>query len=195
VLAQRLRWLDRVCQDPNEKFDGNPPDNERTWDHIKNLFEFLNSMKLLERFVDPRNPETVQKPLPDGTNLESGVLRASWVLHRAWIRALHYRTLFAGTDSFGWVQLQHILKLVLAFHEAENGEIPKDRLPRPEFNILYRICSAVSVALAFFTTELWHETRPQPVDGEYTDTETVLYNIQHERFENHWIKVSQSTLP
>ena len=85
---------------------------------------------------------------PDGTNLESVVLGAlgSFIEHYTIALCL------PGIESFVWVQLQRTLKLVLVFQEAENAKIPKERLPRPEFDILYRIYSAVSVALALFTT-------------------------------------------
>lgn len=194
LLGKRLDWLREVCansNDPNHRGirGQNPPGNERTRDNIKELFVFINHLKLLERFVDPRNPETSQKPLPDGTNLEDGVLRASWILHRAWIRALHYRTLYAGEEGYGWEQLQQILKITYAFLEAENIAIPKLRQHRQEFDIMYTLFNAIGKALIAFTTKLFQEIRPQPTDGNYEEQETILYNIQHGRFQNLWLKV------
>ena len=62
--------------------------SDRTWDHLKAAFLLLEQLCLLYRFADGNNPEALQEPLPDGTNLESPALRSSWILQRAWVRAL-----------------------------------------------------------------------------------------------------------
>jgi hypothetical protein len=196
-LHNQLHWTRKVSKDPNDKVNGvfgglNPPGNDRTWDSIWNAFTLLKHLKLIERFVDPRNPETDQEALPDGMNIDSGILRASWALHRAWIRALHYRSLYTGEDSVGWDQIKQIIKLAYAFHESENVNVPKERRQRHEFALVYKMYNDVAQALGAMNKELFQETRPQLADEAYTPAETVIYNLQHDRFEALFLKVRAS---
>ncbi|KAG0651054.1 RPM1-interacting 2 [Hyphodiscus hymeniophilus] len=148
----------------------------------------VDHLYLLQRFTDPRNPEIQSKPLPNGSNINSGVLRASWVLHRAWIRALHYRSLYTGHEGHGWDQIKDILQLVWLFHDMEHELIEQDRVPRPEFAVLHDVYISLGKAVVDFTNEVFEETRPQPSDGAYSAKETVLHNFQFVRFEALWKK-------
>jgi hypothetical protein len=131
--------------------DSSPHANDRSWGHIRGAVNLVQCLRLLRRFSDSRYPATSQYPLPDGSNLASNVLKVSWVLHRAWIRALHYRSLKFGNDEYGWDQIKQILKLSLAFHQAEMEEAPWDpeqdqQLPHG-YGVLRHLYSSVCISL------------------------------------------------
>lgn len=46
-------------------------------------------------------------------------LKMSWVLHRAWIRTLHLRSLEIGLEKFGWDHLRQIMQLGVALFMVE----------------------------------------------------------------------------
>ena len=112
-----------------------------------------------------------------------------WALHRAWIRSLHYRSLYIGYWSYGLDQIHQILKLVWAFHALENISIPQIRQRRGEFTHFFTVVETVSQALYDFIAEFFQKTRPQPADGAYTMNETVSYNLETRRFTSPWSKV------
>ena len=135
------------------------------------------------------------RPLPDGSNLTDLVLRASWALHRSWIRALHYRTLYIGPDTYGWDQIRHILKLSLAMQAGELIQVPP--LPvnaqqnLPEYHLIRDVYIAVSRALEGIADDLQVETRPLCSDGPYTTTETIQWNLGPDRFARIFSRASQ----
>lgn len=155
--------------------------SDRIWDHIKAAFSLLGHLSLLRRLTDGNNPEASQKPLPDGTNLEFPALRSSWVLHRAWIRALHYRSLHAGSHGYGVRQLYHILALsmILLDGEAartENGS-PELKDP-PEFQALIDCTQSLIVALNGVLSDLLTESRPIEGGVPYSHEETIVFNVE-----------------
>lgn len=168
----------------------NYPENQQVWDQLKHTFRLLDRLRLLIRFIDRRNHETAVVPLPDGSNLESGSLRMCWVLHRAWIRALHYRTLYVGEQNHGWLQIMDILRLVLAFHEAENDEVRHEgcQIP-PEFDFMRHIWDSVVNALKGFSASLFEECRPIPLDCPFTSTQTLANNTRPDTFRALWSRV------
>ena len=155
------------------------------------MFKLLDDLTLLERFIDPRNHEVSDMPLPDASNLNNATLKASWILHRAWIRALHYRTLHAGKDHYGAEQIQNILLLVWAFHEGEHIQVPHDRQRRPEFGSFYELYRSLVQGLIGFAEDLFKETRPMSSIEDYSEDQTLLHNLDPERFANLWSQVSQ----
>jgi len=158
---------------------------DRTWDHLKFAFLLLDKLCRLRRFADGNNVETKQSPLPDGTNLESASLRVSWILHRAWIRALHYRSLHAGPHNYGGQQIKHILALSLFFLEGEARKIEAglDELKSPpEFEALNSCATTLTTALIGVARDVVTESRPTPSDRGFTLEETFAYNTDPRRF-------------
>jgi transcriptional antiterminator Rof (Rho-off) len=158
--------------------------SDKTWDHLKFAFVLLDQLSVLQRLADGNNPETQQRPLPDGTNLELPALRASWVLQRAWIRALHYRSLSMGAHRYGETQINHILKLSLALLEGEalraKAGAPELRTPR-EFVSLIECSKTLIQTLSDVATDLRTESRPALRGAQYTPEETFAYNIEPKR--------------
>jgi hypothetical protein len=156
---------------------------DRTWDHLKAAFLLLDHLCLLRRLVDGNNPETLQKPLPDGTNLESVSLRSSWVLQRAWVRALHYRSLHLGRQDYGVKQIYHILALSLVLLDGEAARIfngATELKNPPEFESLVSCFHNLINALNGVANDLLTESRS--VEGSpYTSDETLAYNLEPRR--------------
>jgi hypothetical protein len=171
-----------------------PGANNRTWSGIRSAFDFLQHLRRLRRFTDGRSPEVDSRPLPDGSNLTDPVLRASWALHRSWIQALHYRTLYIGPDTYGWDQIRHILKLSLAMLAGELIQIPPmpadQQQNLPEFHLIRDIYIAVSTALQGIADDLQVEMRLAS-DRPYNTTETIQYNLAMDRFSAIYNKASQ----
>jgi hypothetical protein len=83
-------WFRRITRD-----DYFPrPERDFTWRIIKATFMLGRKLPMLLQLTSTENSETDVRPLPGGSNLEDQDLRFSWVLHRAWIRLLHYRSLY-----------------------------------------------------------------------------------------------------
>ena len=59
------------------------------------------------------------EPSANGLNIQNRHLRTSWVLHWAWIRVLHYRSLSIGNDRYGVDQMEQIMLLSLGFLALE----------------------------------------------------------------------------
>ena len=72
-------------------------------------------------------------------------------------------------------------------------EIPRERRQLPEFAFVYKMYNDIAGALGAPATELFQEGRPQPMDRAYTSAETVIYNLQHDRFEALFVKVRVSS--
>jgi hypothetical protein len=138
--------------------------------------------------MDNRNPglDMDCEPQPDGQNIQNRHLRTAWVLHRALIRALHYRSLSIGDADHGWAQLQHIGTLTtmfLAFECDDHGFKPKENQQNPlEYNGLAVFSNQISQALDKIGDELRTETRPFTTHANYTLDDTIAYNIFPERF-------------
>lgn len=168
--------------------------SDRTWDHLKFAFLLLDQLSLLQRLVHGKNPETQQMPLPDGTNLEHQSLRASWALQRAWIRALHYRSLSMGPHRYGEQQINDILKLSLTLLD---GEALRIKAGQPELNAtrefdLLLDCSKVLIeTLSAIATDLRTESRPALRGAQYAPEETFAYNAEPRRLAAIYKRVRQ----
>ena len=86
---------------------------------VERAFDVFHTVCLFKRFVDLRNAETNEYPLLDGSNLSDDHLKMSWLLHRAWIRTLHLRSLKMGPTRFGRSHMVQILELGMAMHMLE----------------------------------------------------------------------------
>ncbi|PSS16947.1 hypothetical protein M430DRAFT_59337 [Amorphotheca resinae ATCC 22711] len=164
-------------------YSGHPVDTEAL-SHLRQDI-VLESLRIGSMNQDGNNVETKQSPLPDGTNLESASLRVSWILHRAWIRALHYRSLHAGPHNYGGQQIKHILALSLFFLEGEARKIEAglDELKSPpEFEALNSCATTLTTALIGVARDVVTESRPTPSDRGFTLEETFAYNTDPRRF-------------
>jgi len=151
-------------------------------------FELVAKLRVLRRFTDKRNPETMVRPTPDGTNLENSGLRAAWVLHRAWIRCLHYRSLYTGPDNYGVRQLFNILPLSMVFHHTECQSTTLSGSEEvPEYAGIKEMQIRILQALAAMGKDLTTETRR--ASTPYTRQETISYNTEDERITQSFYKV------
>lgn len=153
-------------------------------DHLKAAFLLLDQICLLRRFADGNNPETRQKPLPDGSNLESPALRSSWLLQRAWVRTLHYRSLHLGPHNYGVKQIHHILALSILMLNCEatrSGNGADELKNPPEFESLVSCANSLIKALTGVVTDLATEFRPAMEGVIYTTEETVQFNMDPKR--------------
>jgi hypothetical protein len=169
------------------------------WREYRLAITFLARIRLLRRLMDGRNPglDMDSEPQPDGPNIKNRHLRNAWILHRAWIRALHYRSLSIGDDLYGWEQIQQIMVLVtlfLAFEDDDHGFNPVERQQNPvEFEVFASYYDRISQALDNIGDEIRTETRLQTGDTTYTEEETVIYNIFPERFTHILRKVGSGS--
>lgn len=157
---------------------------------VKEAWELLSRLSRLRRFVDSRNEEQMQTPLPDGSNLDSPRLKFSWVLHRAWIRTLHYRSLSVKNEMRGVTHLYDILALSIAFLESESIRMPEPRQVPQDFTFITSGAENIFQALVALAKELSWETRPQLDRGQaYSMAETLSHNMQPSVFKNFYNKV------
>jgi hypothetical protein len=168
---------------------------DRVWNHIKAAFSLLDHLCLLRRLTDGNNPETVQRPLPDGTNLEFPALRSSWVLHRAWIRALHYRSLHAGAQDYGVKHIRQVLALSMVLLDGEVARRSSGDADYPiEFHSFSQCSYSLITALNGVLSDLLTDPRPAQEGVEYTPEETLLFNIESDRMVSIYKTVRQSSL-
>lgn len=170
------------------------------WNQITVACKFLKKIRIMRRLVDNRNPglDMNETPSPNGLNIQNRHLRTSWVLHRAWIRALHYRSLSIGAEKAGLEQIKQIMLLSLGFLalECDNwGFEPVVKQQNPlEMTALGRFYEKILPALENIGNELVTETRPPPANGTYSIDETVAYHLLPERFTQIFRKVSKPFL-
>jgi hypothetical protein len=136
------------------------------------------------------------EPTANALSIQNNHLRTSWVLHRAWIRALHYRSLTIGEETFGVDQMQQIMLLSLGFLQLECdnwGFEPVDKQQNPvEFNDFACYYHKIEEALENIGNELTTERRSAPASGVYTMDETIAYNMFPERLVETLRRVSLS---
>ena len=167
------------------------------WNQVTCACKLLKKIRIMRRLVDNRNQglDMNETPLPNGLNIQNRHLRTSWILHRAWIRALHYRSLSIGAEKHGVEQIEHIMLLSLGFLALECDNwgfepIVNQQNP-PEFATLGSFYEQIQNALENLGTELVSETRPPPTTGAYTLDDTVAYHLLPERFTQMFRKVNQ----
>lgn len=157
-------------------------DAERIWKVIHLAFSMFDMAFTLNRFLDRRYPAMREVPLPDGENIVHPDLRAAWALQRAWIRLLHYRSLFVGQDAIGLDHLSHTMWLVYAFLKLELTRVPHRPWPihqgdrHPELAFMDEAMDEMIGALREMGDVLLVETRPLTADGPYSEQETMEFN-------------------
>lgn len=103
----------------------NDRDSPLIWKLLNSMFRLNGYLMKILRFIDEKNASLGGQPaLPDGSNIKDQSLKASWVLHRAWIRLLHYRSLSFGSQARGIDQLREILVIARAQLEEELRRAP-----------------------------------------------------------------------
>ncbi|KAF4631519.1 hypothetical protein G7Y89_g6603 [Cudoniella acicularis] len=89
--------------------------------------------------------------VPDDSNLENTDLRLSWVLHRLWIRALHYHGLHVGDAPLGISRLKRTIELTTLLHYDELLRIspqPKtEQRNDPDFSFINNLYDDVAESL------------------------------------------------
>ncbi|TGO55619.1 hypothetical protein BCON_0089g00140 [Botryotinia convoluta] len=153
------------------------------WKHLNAMFRLNGYLMRILRFVDERNAHLGGRPaLPDSSNIADPAIKAAWVLHRAWIRLLHYRSLSLGAQARGLEQetrsvpvesrkiyeslLEFVttLQTLTTFLQALANEFSQDSIPKPGSQQPYIISDfnidsdRVSAAWAQIT----HPSKPDP---------------------------------
>jgi hypothetical protein len=173
------------------------------WRQYVVAVRYLSKVRTLRRLVDNRNPGLDSEPQPDGKNIQNKHLRAAWVLHRAWIRALHYRSLTIDKEAIRFQQIRHILLLAtyfLAFECDNNGFQPveqpvEQQETQEEFAGFALYYTQIGEALNNIGNEIITEIRPQTLIQRYSVEDTIRYNISPERVSQIFRKVSLNPGP
>jgi hypothetical protein len=165
--------------------NSSPSDTDRIWSLVALAFRLYSKSFILTRFTDARNPATNHTPVPDGSNIQHSDLRAAWVLHRTWIKALHHRSLYIATLDYGVKRLSNILQLSMASLYVECTNVayrsrniyPEDA--HSELDLLNVVKEEVTNAIKGMGVDLLNESRPVPSDGPWTQDETIEYNAKN----------------
>ena len=153
--------------------------NDENWRTLMRTFEFHAHLFHLKRFADKRNPETSVRPQPDGQNLTDANLRVSWVLHRAFLRALHYRSLKVGREKYGISQLEQITQLSVLLHCVEVDHIKAENRVIPDyFHAVVNVYDALQDKLQAIADWMFTEERAMIV-VPWTIEETIRHKIAH----------------
>ncbi|TAQ89222.1 hypothetical protein B7494_g2435 [Chlorociboria aeruginascens] len=185
VEDHRIWELRRLSDNPSGL--SNYAKNQFDWYHIRASFKLLDHLRQMSRFTHEDNPEVMERALPDGSNLNSKALRISWALHRAWIRVLHYRTLYFGEDPFGFEELKRIRHLSEVLHAVEVQDIPFSKTLgqfSDDFMGLGILRDQLFGALTGLANDLCTETRDS-VEGQYIPSQTLEYNAQQDALFKH----------
>lgn len=119
-----------------------------------------------------------EKPLPDGSNLLDVNLRVSWVVHRAFLRALHYRSLRVGREDMGIAQLGMITQLATLLHCVEVEHVKWTERNVPEhFKGLETTFETVRDKLQGIADEVFTERREMVGGVAWTVDETIRNNV------------------
>lgn len=158
-------------------------------------FKLIDKLCMRGRFLDSRYHNQTSQPLPDGTNIEHIDLRLSWLLHRLWIRLLHYRPLYQGDDPIGIQQIDNVrgMSLALLRNELDWVSLQNGRQIPLEFDKFFKISNDITEALGRVGQDIYTETRPQPSDEVWNQGDTVRYNLEDHRMEGIISKVNPVT--
>ncbi|KAJ8071551.1 hypothetical protein OCU04_001865 [Sclerotinia nivalis] len=171
------------------------PDSPRLWKHLNAMFRLSGYLMKILRFVDEQNAHLGGRPaLPDGSNIEEPRVRAAWVLHRAWVRLLHFRSLSLGSRPRGVDQLKNILVIARAQLEEEIRGVPADSR-----NILEALLGfettlgTLTLFLKALATEFGEDAVPKP--GAQRPYSVSDFNIDADRVGASWSQITQALRP
>lgn len=164
-------------------------DSPRLWKQLNAMFRLNGYLIKILRFVDENNPYLGGRPaLPDGSNIEEAPLKASWVLHRTWIRLLHYRSLSIGSQARGIDQLKNILVIARAQLEQEFRDAPPSSRKTLEGLLEFEtILETLTLLLKTLAVEFGKESIPKP--GARVPYSVQDFNIDADRVGAFWAQV------
>jgi hypothetical protein len=152
--------------------------NGPTWKKLFQAINYLDHLSVLKRFVDDRNPETASRPHPDGSNLQDADLKVSWVLHRQFLRTLHYRSLYFRDKPHGIIELEQINYISLLLYHNELQSVPlqdRSRHVPEDFKFVWDFYDDLEEMLQNVAKALFVEDRFNPL--QYPFEQTVSRNI------------------
>ncbi|KAF7956890.1 hypothetical protein EAE96_004214 [Botrytis aclada] len=165
------------------------------WKHLNAMFCLNGYLMRILRFVDERHAHLGGRPaLPDGSNIADPALKASWVLHRAWIRLLHHRSLSLGAAARGVDALKNILIIGRAQLEQEIRTVPVEN--RKIYESLLEFVTTLQTLTTFLqalANEFSQDSIPKPNTREpYTISD---FNIDSDRVSAAWAQITHPSKP
>jgi hypothetical protein len=110
------------------------------------------------------------------------------MLHRAWIRTLHYKSLSVGGEEIGFLQIKHILALSLAFMSMEFMRVPPIPLKNQQnpagFDDIRLMISELAKALGNIGYSIVSSTAPDRAGGDSEEKRlinNIIYNTEPAR--------------
>lgn len=159
------------------------------WKHLNAMFRLNGYLMRILRFVDERNARLGGRPaLPDGSNIADPAIKAAWVLHRAWIKLLHYRSLSLGAQARGVDSLKNILIIGRAQLEEETRSVPVES--RKVYESLLEFVTTLQTLTTFLqalANEFSQESIPRP--GTQEPHVISHFNIDSDRVSAAWAQV------
>ncbi|TGO10976.1 hypothetical protein BTUL_0120g00140 [Botrytis tulipae] len=165
------------------------------WKHLNAMFRLNGYLMTILRFVDERNAHLGGRPaLPDGSNIADPAIKAAWVLHRAWIKLLHYRSLSLGGQTRGIDSLKNILIIGRAQLEQETRSVPVES--RKIYESLLEFVTTLQTLTTFLqalANEFSQDSIPRPGSQEpYIISD---FNIDSDRVSAAWAQITHPTKP
>ncbi|KAI9644903.1 hypothetical protein NHQ30_006937 [Ciborinia camelliae] len=168
------------------------PDLPQIWKIMNAMFRLVGYLTKMLRFIDKNNAHLEGRPaLPDGSNIDEPALKAAWVLHRAWIRLLHYRSLSFGEFATGIDQLQELLAIARAQLERETLFAPLESRDIPEELAGFKVTLEI---LTFFLQTMANEFSNESVPKRGAVSPYILsdFNIDTDRVSSTWTQLTQT---
>ncbi|ESZ95577.1 hypothetical protein SBOR_4057 [Sclerotinia borealis F-4128] len=170
------------------------PGSPALWKRLNAMLRLSGYLMKILRFVDEQNPYLGRPALPDGSNIQSSQLKASWVLHRAWTRLLHCRSLSFGSRDRGVDQLKEILVIARAQLEQEIRKAPADSRNIPEGLVEFETTlENLTLFLEALATEFGSDSVPKP--GARKPYSVSDFNIDPDRVGALWNEITQPVRP
>ncbi|KAG4035242.1 hypothetical protein MFRU_001g00130 [Monilinia fructicola] len=171
------------------------PDSLPLWKHLNAMFRLTGYLTEILRFIDVRNAHLRgQVALPDGSNIEDASLKASWVLHRAWIRLLHYRSLSFGSKARGIEQLKEILVIARAQLEEELRLVPASTRQIVKSLLQFETTlGSLNLFLEALATKFGQYSVPNP--GAKRPYKVSDFDIDADRVGALWSQITQHQRP
>ncbi|TEY32566.1 hypothetical protein BOTCAL_0723g00010 [Botryotinia calthae] len=165
------------------------------WKHLNAMFRLNGYLMKILRFVDERNAHLGGRPaLPDCSNIADPAIKAALVLHRAWIRLLHHRSLSLGGKARGIDSLKNILIIGRAQLEQETRSVPVES--RKILESLLEFVTTLQTLTTFLqalANEFSQDSIPKPNTREpYVASN---FNIDSERVSAAWAQITHPSKP
>ncbi|TGO24385.1 hypothetical protein BPAE_0104g00150 [Botrytis paeoniae] len=165
------------------------------WKHLNAMFRLNGYLMRILRFIDERNAHLGGRPaLPDGSNIADPAIKAAWVLHRAWIRLLHHRSLSLGAQARGIDSLKNILIIGRAQLEQETRSVPVES--RKIYESLLEFVTTLQTLTTFLqalANEFSQDSIPKP--GAQEPYIISDFNIDSDRVSAAWAQITHPSKP